>query len=151
MASGNALALDEHPPYHATMILGIGLDLVELSRTGASLSRWGDRLVEKLMDPEEAARLPTLHPDPAHAIAFSIALKEAGSKAIGTGWSRGVRWRDVIVEPGPPMRVHMTHEALRVARRLGSPEGATRAWLETRGDLVLGEVWLLADGAEEVA
>jgi holo-[acyl-carrier protein] synthase len=130
------------------MIVGIGLDLVELSRARASLGRWGDHLVEKLMDPEEAARLAALHPDRTHAVAFSIALKEAGSKAIGTGWSRGVRWRDVIVEPGPPVRVRLTHEALRVAQRLGS-SGANRAWLETRDDLVLGEVWLLAAGAGE--
>ena len=39
-------------------MLGLGVDLVELDRVESSLQRWGDRLVAKLMDPTEAARLP---------------------------------------------------------------------------------------------
>jgi holo-[acyl-carrier protein] synthase len=124
------------------VIVGLGIDLVEESRAAASLARWGDRLVEKLMDPEEASRLGVLAESRARAIALSIALKEAASKAIGTGWSRGVRWRDVIVEPGPPPGVRLACRALDVARNLGS-NGRTHATLEIRGDLVLAEVRLL--------
>ncbi len=125
------------------MILGLGLDLVETYRAADSYRRWGERLVSKLMDPEEAARLGKLAPERSRAIALSIALKEAGSKAIGTGWSRGVRWRDVIVETAPELHVRFALRAAEVARRLGS-SGRTRALIEERGDLVLAEVRLLS-------
>ena len=77
-------------------MLGLGVDLVELDRVESSLQRWGDRLVAKLMDPPEAARLPAGGAERVRAVALAIAAKEAASKAIGTGWSRGVRWRDVV-------------------------------------------------------
>jgi holo-[acyl-carrier protein] synthase len=124
------------------MVIGLGLDLVEIDRARASYSRWGSRLIDKLMDPPEAARLRDLSAEPVVAIAHSIALKEAGSKAIGTGWSRGVRWRDVIVETRPSLHVRFAHRAAEVAERLGA-SGRTRAAIEVRDGLVLGEVHLL--------
>ncbi len=124
------------------MILGLGIDLVEISRARRSLDRWGERLLGKLMGPEEVVGLPALAEDPALALAMTIALKEAGSKAIGTGWSRGVFWRDVVVEPREPAGVRLERRAAEVARGLGS-NGRTRAVVEVRGDLVLAEVRLL--------
>ena len=124
-------------------VVGLGVDLVELSRVRTALSRWGDRLVRKLMSAGEAARLPDEAEARARALARAIVAKEAASKAIGTGWSRGVRWRDVILEPGEPPRVRLGGRARVVARALGA-DGATEARLQERGDLVLGEVRLLA-------
>jgi holo-[acyl-carrier protein] synthase len=126
------------------MVIGLGLDLIEIERARSSYSRWGSRLIDKLMDAPEAARLGDLAVEPAVAIAHSIALKEAGSKAIGTGWSRGVRWRDVIVETRPALHVRFVHRAAEVAKRLGA-RGRTHAALEVRDGLVLGEVHLLGD------
>jgi len=123
-------------------IVGIGLDLVEISRVTRSLDRWGARLVDKLMDPEEASRLPAGGEDRARAVAAAIALKEAASKALGTGWSRGVHWRQVIARTGPPATVLLTARAAHVARARGS-SGATVTSMEARGDLLLAEVWLL--------
>jgi len=108
-----------------------------------SLERWGERLVSKLMDPEEAARLPADPAARARALALAIAAKEAASKALGTGWSRGVRWRDVVVTPGPPATVRLGGGAVAAARRLGSG-GEARAWVVVRGPLAVGEVRLLA-------
>lgn len=121
-------------------VVGLGIDLVETSRVRASLERWGDRLVRKLMGPEEAARLPLAGEARVLWLAHAIAAKEAASKALGTGWSRGVRWRDVVLLAGPAVRLD-AHAALR-ALALGS-NGATRTYIEDRGDLVLGEVRLL--------
>jgi len=123
-------------------IVGVGLDLVELSRVARSLSRWGDRLVARLMDPGEAGDLPRGAPERIQAVAAAIALKEAASKALATGWSRGVHWRQVVARPGPPARVELTGRAAEVARRRGS-SGTTSCSVETRGDLLLAEVWLL--------
>lgn len=124
------------------MVIGLGLDLIEIERARNSYSRWGPRLIDKLMDLAEAQRLAELSAEPAVAIAHSIALKEAGSKAIGTGWSRGVRWRDVIVETRPSLHVRFVHRAAEVAERLGA-SGRTHAAIEVREGLVLGEVYLM--------
>lgn len=121
-------------------VVGLGIDLVETSRVAASLARWGDRLIRKLMGPEEAGRLPAAGDARARELAHAIAAKEAASKALGTGWSGGVRWSDVVLLPGPSLRLE-ARAALR-ARALGS-SGATRTRIEERGDLVLSEVRLL--------
>jgi holo-[acyl-carrier protein] synthase len=123
-------------------VVGLGIDLVEISRVHWSLKRWGERLARKLMDPEEEQRLDLLAPRRSEALSLSIALKEAASKAIGTGWSRGVRWRDVVVRPGPPLGIELRNRAREFALRLGS-DGRTRVRLERRDDLIVGEVWLL--------
>jgi len=126
------------------MILGLGVDLIEVDRVRAALDHWGDRLVDKLMGPAEASRLPASLPERALRIALAIAGKEAASKAIGTGWTRGVRWRDVVVDPGPTPSVVLLARAAEVARELGSNTGRTTTFLEIRGNLVLGEVRLLS-------
>jgi holo-[acyl-carrier protein] synthase len=123
------------------VVIGLGLDLVELERVERALQRWGTRLVEKIMGPEEGGRLPTGAAERARAVALAIAAKEAASKALGTGWSRGVRWRDVVVDPGPPPAVRLEGRAAAVARALGGA-GPVHAILEVRGGIVLGEVRL---------
>jgi holo-[acyl-carrier protein] synthase len=124
------------------VVVGVGVDLVELYRVARALDRWGLRFVEKIMGPEEAAVLPEGESRTV-ALACAIAAKEAASKCIGTGWSRGVRWRDVVVALPPEPRVQLMAKAAEFARRLGS-SGATRTVLEVRGDLVIGQVFLLS-------
>src|SRR6185503_11821481 len=119
-------------------VVGIGIDLVELERVQRALERWGDRFVARIMGPEEAARLPagegrTL------AVALSVAAKEAASKALGTGWTQGVAWRQVVVDVAAPA-VRLEGAAARRARRLGGTDTRTR--LEVRGGLALGQVRL---------
>ena len=124
------------------MVVGVGVDLVEIPRVARSLARFGDRLVGKLMDPDEAASLPPHAPAKAHAVALAIAGKEATSKALGTGWSRGVFWRDVVIERGTAPAVRLKGGAQGVARELGSG-GRCRIRLAVDGELAIGEVWLL--------
>jgi holo-[acyl-carrier protein] synthase len=125
------------------MVIGLGVDLTELDRVRAALSRWGDRLVARLMDPPEAAALPAQAPQRVEALALAIAGKEAASKALGTGWTRGVRWRDVSVALGPPPQVALRARAAERARSLGS-SGRGELRLEIRGNLVLAEFRLLS-------
>ena len=131
------------PCYRPAMVRGLGVDLVETARVERSLERWGDRLVRRLMSAEEASRLPATGPERARALALAIAGKEAASKAIGTGWSRGVRWRDVEVDLGPAPRVRLRGRAIEVARSLGST-GETWTRLEFQGSLAVAEVRLLS-------
>lgn len=125
------------------MVVGLGVDLVELGRVAKALDRWGSRFVGKLMDAEEADRLPTDAAERAQALALAIAGKEAASKALGTGWSRGVRWRDVEVRLRPEPTVGLRGAAAARARALGS-SGRTWARLELRDELAVGEVRLLS-------
>jgi holo-[acyl-carrier protein] synthase len=124
------------------MVIGIGLDLVETARVERALDRFGERFVQKLMDPEEARALPPAGPERARWLALAVAGKEAASKALGTGWSQGVRWRDVVVSIEPEAAVRLDGRAAEVARELGS-SGRGRVRLEIRGTLAVGEFWLL--------
>jgi len=105
-----------------------------------ALARWGDRLLSKLMDAPEVAGLPEADDARVDALAAAIALKEAASKALGTGWSRGVQWRHVVARAAPAPQVTLLAAAARRGERLGAQ--ASSAWLETQGDLVIAEVWL---------
>jgi len=124
------------------MVLGLGVDLVETARVERLLARYGERFVRKLMDPEESDRLPADRTERALALSLAIAGKEAASKALGTGWSHGVRWRDVVVTREPVPGVRLSGRALEVARERGSG-GRSRTRLGIDGPLAIGEVWLL--------
>jgi holo-[acyl-carrier protein] synthase len=125
------------------MVIGIGLDLVETGRVERALERFGLRFIGKLMDAEEAAALPAEPSERVRAMALAVAGKEAACKALGTGWSQGVRWRDVVVEAGPEPRVSLRGRAAEVARALGS-SGRSRVRLSLEGALAVGEFWLLS-------
>jgi holo-[acyl-carrier protein] synthase len=123
------------------VIVGLGIDLVEVDRVEKAIHRWGGAFVAKIMGPAEAAELPPGWPS--IAVADAVAVKEAVSKAIGTGWSGGVRWRDVVVAHGGGPAARLEGAALAVARRLGS-SGATEVRIEHRPGLVIATVRLLA-------
>lgn len=78
------------------MIIGIGVDIVEIGRMHEVLERHGDRFVNRVFTPGERDYCNG-HRDPAPGFAARFAAKEALFKAIGTGWSSGVSWRDVEV------------------------------------------------------
>ena len=124
------------------MVLGLGVDLVETVRVERLLARYGDRFVRKLMDAGESDRLPEAGPARVRALSLAIAGKEAASKALGTGWSQGVRWRDVVITREPKPAVRLLGRAEEVARERGS-SGRTRTRLGVEGPLAIGEVWLL--------
>jgi holo-[acyl-carrier protein] synthase len=124
------------------MVVGLGVDLVETARVERLLARYGERLVRRLMDPEEAGRLPDPGPDRVRAVALAIAGKEAAAKALGTGWSRGVFWRDVVVAREPEPAVRLRGRAAEVGRERGS-SGRSRTHLAIDGAHAIGEVWLL--------
>ena len=77
------------------MILGIGVDLVQVERMEKALAR-GERIQRRLFTPGEIAYCQR-HTNPAMHFAARFAAKEAGMKAIGTGWRHGVRWQDFEV------------------------------------------------------
>lgn len=79
------------------MICGIGVDLVRIERIEKSIIKWGDRFLLKVFVPTELVyaqgkRHPSTH------LSARFAAKEAFFKALGCGWTGGVRWLDVEVE-----------------------------------------------------
>ncbi len=87
------------------MIVGIGTDLAEVDRIRAAIERHGRRFIDRVFTPTEIAYVER-KANRYERYAARFAAKEAGMKAIGTGWRRGVRWQDFEVAnlpSGKPM------------------------------------------------
>ena len=102
------------------MILGTGVDLAEVSRIRDAITRYGRRFIDRIYTPAEIAYVER-KANRFERYAGRFAAKEAGMKAIGTGWRRGVRWQDFEVanlpSGRPTLRLH--GEAARIADDLG--------------------------------
>jgi holo-[acyl-carrier protein] synthase len=102
------------------MIVGLGLDIAEVDRIEEAIARHGAPFLERLFTPAEVSYCER-HKNRYERYAARFAAKEAAMKALGTGWSRGVRWRDIEVarEPGGKPTLHLAGEARQIADRLG--------------------------------
>ena len=102
------------------MILGTGVDLAEVDRIRAAITRFGARFVERIYTPGEIAYVER-RANRFERYAGRFAAKEAGMKAIGTGWKRGVRWQDFEVANLPSGRptLKLHGEAAHIAAQLG--------------------------------
>ena len=78
------------------MILGIGTDLAEVGRVRDSMNRFGSRFLDRVYTLRER-EYALSKANAAERLAARFAAKEAGMKALGTGWSKGVGWRDIEV------------------------------------------------------
>jgi holo-[acyl-carrier protein] synthase len=86
------------------MILGLGIDLVELGRIRGAMEKFGERFLKRVLRPDEIAYCQS-HRDPAPFVAGRFAAKEAVSKAFGTGIGSQLGWLDIEVrrkETGEP-------------------------------------------------
>ena len=88
------------------MILGLGNDLIDIRRIEKALERYGERFTNRLFTEVERAKSDRRH-QRAASYAKRFAAKEACSKALGTGISRGVYWRDMGVVNQPSGRPTM--------------------------------------------
>lgn len=98
-----------HAAYIACVIIGTGIDLVEIQRMTRIRERHGRRGLERLFTPQEAEYCLSLVTCDA-SLAARVAAKEAFFKAIGTGRHKGGLWRDVEVvrmrTGAPALRLH---------------------------------------------
>jgi holo-[acyl-carrier protein] synthase len=86
------------------MILGTGIDIIEVARIAASFEKFGERFVNRILKPAEIAYALS-HRNPAPFLAARFAAKEAISKAFGTGIGKQLGWQDMEVgrkESGEP-------------------------------------------------
>jgi holo-[acyl-carrier protein] synthase len=80
-------------------VVGVGIDLVRISRVREVLGRWADRFLRRVLSPQETAYCRARR-DPAPHVAARFAVKEAAMKALGVGWV-GASWRELEVVNAP--------------------------------------------------
>ena len=88
------------------MIIGLGTDLIDITRIEATIERFGGRFLDRIFTPLEQAKSDR-RANRAASYARRFAAKEACSKALGTGFRRGVFWRDMGVVNDPSGRPTM--------------------------------------------
>ena len=91
------------------MIIGLGSDLIDIRRVERTLARFGERFTSRCFTEVERAKSDRRHARAA-SYARRYAAKEACAKALGTGFSRGVFWRDigVVNRPGGKPTIALT-------------------------------------------
>jgi holo-[acyl-carrier protein] synthase len=119
------------------MIIGTGVDLVEIARFRKVIDRLKDRFILRVFTAGEQ-KFCMQHRDPVPHLAVRFAAKEALFKALGTGWAKGVTWLDAEVvrerQDAPTMRLHGE------AQRLSASMGAHKVHLT----LTHSESWAVA-------
>ena len=102
------------------MIVGSGIDLVEITRIRQSMERFGSRFLERVFTGSEQAYCLRKR-NAAESLAARFAAKEAAAKALGTGISRGVNWLEieVIREPGGRPSIRFRGRAAEIAEQMG--------------------------------
>jgi holo-[acyl-carrier protein] synthase len=102
------------------LIVGLGIDIAEVGRVKAAIERYGETFLRRVYTAKEREYCERFK-NKYERYAGRFAAKEAVMKALGTGWSRGVRWVDVEVvreKAGRPT-IMLVGEAAKVAERLG--------------------------------
>lgn len=124
-------------------IIGLGLDATDIGRIRATIERYGTRFLTRIFTEGEVAycmrrREPAIH------FSGRFAAKEAAMKALGTGHSHGVLWRDVeVIRRGGPPQLQLHGGA---ARRFASMGGHSSLLTITHSDdLALAHVLILGE------
>jgi holo-[acyl-carrier protein] synthase len=115
------------------VILGLGSDLIDIRRIEQAIDRFGDRFLDRIFTETERRRCDRRGPTRGASYARRFAAKEATAKALGTGFRRGVFWRDlgVVNLPSGQPGMRLTGGAL---ARL---EAITPAGMQARLDVSL--------------
>jgi holo-[acyl-carrier protein] synthase len=103
------------------MIVGTGIDIAEVPRIREAIARHGQRFLNRIFTEGEIQYCES-KANRVERYAARFAAKEAGMKAIGTGWNHGVRWRDIEVarKPGGRPTLLLHGKAAEFAARLGA-------------------------------
>jgi holo-[acyl-carrier protein] synthase len=103
------------------MVLGVGTDLIEIRRIEGSIAQFGDRFLHRVFTLGEIAYCQQKKKHASESFAARFAAKEAGAKALGTGISRGISWKELEVrrEIGERPTLHLSGRAADRARSMG--------------------------------
>lgn len=126
------------------MILGTGIDVIEIARIARSIERYGNHFLERVYTAGEIAYCLRKRRRSAESFAARFAAKEAGAKALGTGIGFGVTWREIEVgrEPAGRPLLLLHGRAAEIARQMGvantslsitHTEAQAMAWVTLEG------------------
>jgi len=103
------------------MVVGTGIDVVEIERVARSIERYGSRFLDRVYTAAEIAYCQRKRRNAAESFAARFAAKEAGAKALGTGIGFGVTWRELEVgrEPAGRPLLLLHGRAAEIAASLG--------------------------------
>jgi holo-[acyl-carrier protein] synthase len=124
-------------------ILGLGFDATDIPRIAAAFERYGDRFLRRVFTDGVIAFCPRRR-NPAPHLAGRFAAKEATMKALGTGHSRGVLWKDIEVvrTSGPP---HLQLHGGAAARASRMQVRSSLVTITHSDALAMAQVLLLGD------
>ncbi|GAB1581469.1 MULTISPECIES: holo-ACP synthase [Phyllobacteriaceae] len=128
------------------MIIGIGSDLIDIRRVEKTLQRHGERFTNRVFTPVERAKSDR-RAERAASYAKRFAAKEACAKALGTGMSRGVFWRDmgVVNLPSGKPTLQLTNGAAEQLARI-TPAGHRAAiHLTITDDFPLAQAFVIIE------
>lgn len=128
------------------MIVGVGTDMIEISRIERSIAQFGERFLQRVYTPAEIAYCQRKKTHASESFAARFAAKEAGAKALGTGISHGVAWKEIEVrrEPSGKPTLHFYGRA----RELADLLGITRLSLSLTHGRDLAFAVVIAEGVE---
>jgi holo-[acyl-carrier protein] synthase len=126
------------------VIVGTGIDLAEVARIRASIERYGDKFLNRIYTANERAYVER-KANKFERFAARFAAKEAGMKALGTGWRGGVTWHDFEVanlpSGRPTLRLHG------VAERIAVELGVTGISLSLTHTAEFGQAFVIFEGS----
>ncbi len=128
------------------MILGIGSDLIDIRRIEKALERHGERFLARVYTPVERAKSDR-RAQRAASYAKRFAAKEACAKALGTGMSDGVFWRDmgVVNLPGGKPTMHLTGGAAARLERMVPAKHRAVIHLTITDDFPLAQAFVIIE------
>lgn len=102
------------------MLVGTGIDVVEIARIADSIERYGERFLNRVFTPNEISYCRRKR-NSAESFAARFAAKEAAAKALGTGIQHGVTWKEMEVwrAPGQRPTLHFSGRAWKISQQLG--------------------------------
>ena len=106
---------------NSSMIVGTGIDIVEVERIARAIEQYGDRFLQRIFT-EGERRYCESKANRIERYAARFAAKEAAMKALGTGWSHGIRWQDIEIcrEPSGRPTIKFHGNAAEFAAKLGA-------------------------------
>ncbi len=128
------------------MIIGLGSDLIDIRRVQKSLDRFGERFTQRIFTEIEQVKSDR-RKERAASYAKRFAAKEACSKALGTGLSRGVFWRDmgVVNLPGGKPTMNLTNGAAKRLEAMTPPGHRAVIHLTITDDFPLAQAFVIIE------
>jgi holo-[acyl-carrier protein] synthase len=132
------------------MILGLGSDLIDIRRIDKTLEKHGERFIARVFTEIEQAKSEK-RAQRAASYAKRFAAKEACAKALGTGFNRGVYWRDmgVVNLPGGKPTMRLTGGALRRLEAITPPGHRPQIDLSITDDFPLAQAIVIISAVKD--